>query len=115
MRRKDADRLLIEAEESALFMDGYDDAIIGVGCQVGKPPRVVYSREKCIRVLMDRDGMTHAEAEEWFSYNSERACGYKFDDSPILVTTEVLDAGGTEDVCDDVPDESDARDDSVRA
>ena len=89
MRRKDADRLLIENEESALFMDGFDYAIIGVGRQHSKQMLVVYSREKCIEVLVKTQGMTHEEAEEYFSFNCE--CAWVGEGTPMIVTTEVGD------------------------
>jgi len=46
--------------------DGFDDAIIGV-CN----EKIVYSRTKCIHILMDRDKMTFDEAEEFFDFNIE--------------------------------------------
>ena len=50
---------------------GLDDAIIGVGVRCGQPPIVVYSVDRVIEILMDRNGMTNAEAFEFFEYNIE--------------------------------------------
>jgi hypothetical protein len=36
-------------------------------------PIVVYDSAKVIDILIERDGMTHEEAEEFFSFNIEGA------------------------------------------
>jgi len=47
---------------------------VGVGVQGGKHnPVVVYDRERCIEILMARDGMSEDEAEEFFCFNTEGA------------------------------------------
>jgi hypothetical protein len=51
-----------------LSADGFDDAIIGVSNY-----KIVYSRTKCIHILIERDGMTFDEAEEFFDFNVEGA------------------------------------------
>jgi hypothetical protein len=65
---------LAEASPETLFADGFEDAIVGVGVQGGKHnPVVVYDRERCIKILMARDGMSEDEAEEFFCFNTEGA------------------------------------------
>ncbi len=64
---------LVEMEADAMFADGFEDAIIGLAQQFTKLPIVVYDRRRCIEILMERDGMTHEEAEEFFSFNTEGA------------------------------------------
>lgn len=54
--------------EDILLMDGYDDCVVGVVEQFGRPPIVCYDRELVIRKLME-DGMTQEEAEEFFEFN----------------------------------------------
>ena len=61
--------LLFDAELTTA--SGLDDAIIGVGVRCGQPPIVVYAIDQIIEILMDRDGMTNAEAVEFFEYNIE--------------------------------------------
>jgi hypothetical protein len=61
-----ADLLSLEAE--ALFMDGFDDAIIGSCHQFGRPVVVAYDLEKVLEILV-KQGCTWEEAEEWWSYN----------------------------------------------
>jgi hypothetical protein len=53
-------------EEEIALADGFADAFLGIGRQFGKPI-AVYSRRKCIEVLM-RD-MDEEQAEEYFEFN----------------------------------------------
>ena len=56
--------------EDALLMDGFDDCILGILERFGiDQPIVVYDREKVIAKLMDRDGMTHEEALDFYYFN----------------------------------------------
>jgi len=67
-----ADEILEElAEENpkALLADGFEDAFIGVARVHSKPPLVAYSCAACVKILMQRDGMTWEEAEEYFNFN----------------------------------------------
>ena len=52
-------------DETFLFADGFDDAIIGIGSKF----LVCYDQDKCIEIL-SKD-MTHEEAGEYFWYNVE--------------------------------------------
>ena len=49
-------------------MDGFDDCIVGI-VQRFNDTFVVYDREKVLKKLMDRDGMTHEEAVEFWAFN----------------------------------------------
>ena len=60
-------------DEELLTADGLDDAIIGIGSRCGQLPVVVYDSAKVIDILIERDGMSHEEAEEFFSFNIEGA------------------------------------------
>lgn len=56
--------------EDALIMDGFDDCILGILERFGiDQPIVVYDREKVIAKLIDRDGMTHEEALDFYYFN----------------------------------------------
>ena len=60
---------LKEINPEALLADGFEDAYIGV-CEVfNRPPLAAYDRDKCIAILMERDGMDSDEAEDYFDYN----------------------------------------------
>jgi len=56
--------------EPLVFVDGHDDAILGLA-EVEGEPRVVYDRGAIVRGLMRRDGMDHEGAVEFFEYNIE--------------------------------------------
>ena len=56
--------------EEALLADGFEAAILGVAERCSKPALVVYDAEKCLDILVDRDGMDPSEALEFFSYNT---------------------------------------------
>lgn len=62
---------IIGEDESVLLADGFENAFIGIGQQFGKPISV-YDRGKCIRIL-EEQGMSPEEAEEYFSFNTEGA------------------------------------------
>jgi hypothetical protein len=61
---------IAEYNPEALLADGYEDAIVGIAERCGQPVLVVYDAAKCIQILMDRDGMSKEEAEEFFSFNT---------------------------------------------
>jgi hypothetical protein len=60
-------------DEEFLLADGFEDAFVGVVAGKLREPVACYDREKCIAVLMTRDGMAEEEAEEFFAYNTEDA------------------------------------------
>lgn len=51
-----------------LLADGFEDALVGT-VQVFSKTVALYDREKCIKILMGRDGMERDEAEEYFEFN----------------------------------------------
>jgi len=67
--RENVDEWLKSIDQSSLFADGFDDAIVGVS-QDGYTGsfRVCYSVTRCYDALM-ADGMTEEEAMEYFEYN----------------------------------------------
>lgn len=70
---------LADINEDALYADGFEDAFLGyVGNGIA-----VYSRAKCIAILMERDGMSHDEAEEFFQFNTE--CAYVGEFTPLFL------------------------------
>jgi hypothetical protein len=50
-------------------IDGFDAAIIGVASRIGSEDFLVYSREKCIEILMSDDEMDYDEAAEFLDFN----------------------------------------------
>lgn len=55
--------------EALLFMDGYDDCVVGVVERFGQAPIVCYDKEKVLLKIATDSGMTEGDAEEWFEYN----------------------------------------------
>ena len=65
-----------------LKADGLDEGVIGRSYDMAvQESRLVYSVQKCIKVLVDRDGMTHEEAREYLEHNT--LCAYVGQDQPI--------------------------------
>ncbi len=58
-----------EIAEGAIILDGLDDAIVGVTEEFGNGRRILYSADKILSILMERDGMTWHEAVEFYDYN----------------------------------------------
>ena len=71
------------SEEPFMKMDGYEECIVGVVEQFGRPPILCYDKTKILAKLID-DGMTDDEAEEFFEYNQIGA--YVGDSTPCFVT-----------------------------
>lgn len=65
--------------DDVLFADGFDSAIIGFDPNLW---RVVYSRQKCIEVLV-QDGITEEEAIDYLEYNTFNA--YVGEKTPVWV------------------------------
>lgn len=59
-----------EHNGEALLADGFDAALIGVADRCGQPSLVVYDAQKCIEILIERDGMTPEDAREFFEFNT---------------------------------------------
>jgi hypothetical protein len=55
--------------DNTLFADGFEDCVIGYFRRCGQPSVIAYDAEKCIKKLVERDGMTHEEAIEHFEFN----------------------------------------------
>jgi len=61
-------------DEELLSADGFEDCVIGVCYDMHvSAHRLVYSRSKCIEVLITRDKMSKEEADEFFDFNVEGA------------------------------------------
>tara|TARA_R100000458_G_C8256159_1_gene232286 strand:- start:697 stop:960 length:264 start_codon:yes stop_codon:yes gene_type:complete len=64
--------------------DGLDKAIIGItDGSFDTNIRLVYDIDKCIKILMDRDGMDREEALEFFTFNISGA--YVGEGTPIFM------------------------------
>ncbi len=62
----------LAGDDSLVLADGYDAALIGVGCHDGISI-AVYDQKSVIDILRQRDGMTLDDAVEFFEYNIQGA------------------------------------------
>lgn len=58
-----------ETNKEALYPTGFENAIIGRVERFGMNPLILLDRDKCIDILVRRDGMEPDEAEEFFEIN----------------------------------------------
>ena len=76
MKKEEIIESIIETQgedNEILLADGFEDAYMGLATQFTKTPLAIYDRNKCIDILVNRDGMSEEEAEEYFQYNVEGA------------------------------------------
>jgi hypothetical protein len=77
---------LAELNPDALTADGLEAALVGYTVNHHHPIVAVYDIEKCIDVLVERDGMTPEEADEFLSFNTLGA--YVGENGPLYVRLE---------------------------
>jgi hypothetical protein len=73
---------LEQQEETSIFYDGFDDAIIGVELNTF---RIIYSTTKCIEILCK--DMSEDDAREYFDFNV--VGGYVGEKTPIFCNDEL--------------------------
>lgn len=56
------------SKDMIMLADGFEDAFIGIGQQYNRH-FAIYDRQQCIEILMERDGMSEDDAEEYFEFN----------------------------------------------
>ena len=56
-------------DEKPLLAEGFDSAVLGLSRGSLGADVVVYSIDRCIDVLVQRDGMTEEEAIEYMNFN----------------------------------------------
>ena len=54
--------------EKALLATGFEDALIGIGQQFNQE-LAIYDYDKCVEILMKRDGMSYYDANDFMEYN----------------------------------------------
>ena len=72
-----------------LKLDGFDNAIIGVGERCTTDSMIVYDYDKMVKVLVTRDDMSYEEAEEYIDFNIVGA--WIGDTTPIIVTKKNIE------------------------
>lgn len=84
MKFEEKKDLLFQLSPDVIVADGFEDALIGVGQQFNKA-LAVYDRQKCIEILIERNGMSDEEAVEYFEYNVTGAWVGEY--TPIFLET----------------------------
>ena len=79
--------LLEDYAPDAIILTDLDDAIIGIVESFGGGSRILYDKNKILDLLMERDGMTHSEAEEYYDYNI--IGGYFGEMNPVFLDRSV--------------------------
>ena len=75
-----------EFAEGAIILDGLDDAIIGIVEEFGNGPRILYSKDRILSILCERDGMSIEEADEFYGYNIIGL--YAGEQNPVFLISE---------------------------
>lgn len=78
-----------EYAENAVLLVGLEDAIIGVVEEFGNGPRILYSKDKIINILIERDGMDELEAIEFYDFNILGL--YAGEQNPLFLTIDIND------------------------
>jgi hypothetical protein len=71
----------------ALLADGFEDAYLGYTINHHHAMVATYDYDKCVAVLVERDGMTDEEAEEFLSFNTLDA--YVGENGPLFIKRPV--------------------------
>jgi len=70
-------------DEEIILADGFEDAFIGIAVQFNTY-LATYDYDTCLNILMERDGMEHMDAVEYFDFNVTGA--YVGKATPIFLT-----------------------------
>jgi hypothetical protein len=73
--------------EGAIILDGFNDAIVGITEEFGGIKRLLYSKDKILKILQE-NLMTQSEAEEYYDYNIVGL--YAGDQNPIFLDLEII-------------------------
>ena len=83
------DGLELEPEDpKTLLADGFEEALMGYGTRFTHGV-AVYSKRKCLEVLVERDEMSRDEALEFFDFNVSGA--YVGENTPVFLEDEEYD------------------------
>jgi len=74
---------LMEEHEGVMLMTGFEEALLGFGRQFNKS-LAIYSREKCLNILIEEHGMDYEGAVEYFEFNVVGS--YIGETTPVFIT-----------------------------
>lgn len=83
MKADEIKNMAEEQDMTLMFMDGYDDCVIGLATTFGNDGSVAYSVDKIINKLIEQDNMSSDEAYEFFDFNMAGA--YVGEKTPVFV------------------------------
>ena len=69
MNVEDKKTFIAENYPDCMVANGFGDAILGIVERYGHEAVVLYDKNKCIEILMERDKMSEEDAYEHFYYN----------------------------------------------
>lgn len=84
MGREELLENLRELNPEALLADGLEDALVGYTLNHHHAHVAVYDYDRCVEVLVSRDGMTHEDADEFLQFNTLGA--YVGEHGPLYVS-----------------------------
>jgi hypothetical protein len=61
---------IADENESALLLDGFDEAFVGIAYRCGQPALAVYDYDRCLAVLLRDDELSFEQAVEHLEYNT---------------------------------------------
>jgi hypothetical protein len=70
MTPKDIEEKILEIDPEVLFVEGFNDAIIGIADSAPNSlSKLVYCKNTILKTLQNRDRMTQEETLEYYEYN----------------------------------------------
>lgn len=69
MNREQINQFFKDNSMRVLLMDDFDEAFIGYSQRINEPEIAIYSYEKMINILVEREGIDTDEAAEYINYN----------------------------------------------
>lgn len=82
MNKNQINEFLQETQYKALFIDGFDEAIVGLICDGLENPKVVYSKKVIFQKLL-KENTDFEQALEFYEKNILSALEYK--ESPVIM------------------------------
>lgn len=78
-------QLLLESEEveGCIRFDDLDEAVVGVGTIHGRGTHLIYSEQRIIRCLVEKQAMSPEDAWDWYLHNIQ--CLYAGERTPMIM------------------------------
>ena len=73
-------------DDGGVILGGLYVVFIGIVEEFGNGPRILYSRQKILTILCERDNMTISEAAEFYDYNIIGL--YAGEQNPVFLISE---------------------------